>query len=271
MSESFREHELIAALRADLAAEKEGALIVHQQLIEVELQLAAANSRADAAEAEAVATREVLMPWAAWQEHMMHCRRMGTCPICDDGSAEERLMRVAQATNAGSDLLARLEALPLWLHLVSEHAGIYAPEGDLHDMHEHEHNGLGTIRNHERTSRAYSLVKVADVLGEAEGARLERAEFALAAVAVKCPTCGGTGKYTDELVISHALVPPCPTCPDSCGWVSRHEARLKAAANLVRHLRGGSPRPMSHAVIGALEAYDAALKAEEKARTEEKE
>ncbi len=63
------------------------------------------------------------------------------------------------------------DRLALWGHLVSEHAGIFplqATLDELIEMHEHEHNGPGTIRNHPRESRAYSLNKIGKVLSEAE-------------------------------------------------------------------------------------------------------
>lgn len=63
------------------------------------------------------------------------------------------------------------DRLVLWGHLVSAHAGIFSLQATLEellDMHEHEHNGPGTIRNHPRESRAYSIKKIGAVLSEAE-------------------------------------------------------------------------------------------------------
>lgn len=59
----------------------------------------------------------------------------------------------------------------LWAHIVSEHASMISPEltlADLIEIHEHEHDGPGTIRNHPRESRTYSLHKIGKVLSEAE-------------------------------------------------------------------------------------------------------
>lgn len=63
------------------------------------------------------------------------------------------------------------DRLKLWGHLVSEHAGIFPLQmtlEELIDMHDHEHTGPGTIRDHPRESRAYSLRKIGKVLSEAE-------------------------------------------------------------------------------------------------------
>lgn len=62
------------------------------------------------------------------------------------------------------------ERLELWAHIVSEHCNC-APPGSLSAMleyHDHEHDGPGTIRNHPRESRRYSLRKLAEVLSELE-------------------------------------------------------------------------------------------------------
>lgn len=63
------------------------------------------------------------------------------------------------------------DRLTLWAHLVSAHATIVPVQAtldELIDMHEHEHNGPGTIRNHPRESREYSLKKIGRVLSESE-------------------------------------------------------------------------------------------------------
>ena len=63
------------------------------------------------------------------------------------------------------------DRLVLWGHLVSAHAGIFPLQATLEkllDMHEREHNGPGTIRNHPRESREYSIKKIGDVLSESE-------------------------------------------------------------------------------------------------------
>jgi hypothetical protein len=57
----------------------------------------------------------------------------------------------------------------LWLHLVSAHAAGCDPTmtyADLEDLHEHEHDGPGTIRNHPRESRMWDRAKLATVLRE---------------------------------------------------------------------------------------------------------
>lgn len=62
------------------------------------------------------------------------------------------------------------ERLELWAHIVSEHCNM-APPGSLMamlDYHDHEHEGPGTIRNHDHASRHYSLRKLAEVLSELE-------------------------------------------------------------------------------------------------------
>lgn len=68
---------------------------------------------------------------------------------------------------------SRVEEQPakLWAHLVSMHATMLSPEtplADLIEIHEHEHDGPGTIRNHPRELREYSLHKIGKVLSEAE-------------------------------------------------------------------------------------------------------
>lgn len=70
---------------------------------------------------------------------------------------------------------SRVEENPakLWAHIVSQHASMISPElplADLIEIHEHEHDGPGTIRNHPRESREYSLHKIGKVLSEAEPA-----------------------------------------------------------------------------------------------------
>ena len=59
----------------------------------------------------------------------------------------------------------------LWAHLVSEHATILDidfPMDALVEMHDHEHAGPGTIRNHPKEDRSYSLKRLGEVLSEAE-------------------------------------------------------------------------------------------------------
>ena len=57
--------------------------------------------------------------------------------------------------------------LRLWAHLVSTHAGYFNPTIDLIDMHEYEHRGPGTIRNHDPGVWDFDLEKMAVVLDEA--------------------------------------------------------------------------------------------------------
>lgn len=61
--------------------------------------------------------------------------------------------------------------IELWAHLVSEHAGIWALDStfkNLVEAHDHEHEGPGTIRNHPKESRRYSVKKLGEVLSESE-------------------------------------------------------------------------------------------------------
>ena len=63
------------------------------------------------------------------------------------------------------------DPMRLWAHLVSQHATIVPVQATLEEligMHEHEHDGPGTIRNHPRESREYSLKKIGKVLSESE-------------------------------------------------------------------------------------------------------
>lgn len=61
------------------------------------------------------------------------------------------------------------ERLALWAHVVSEHSAIMPPDFSMEELlnyHTHEHKGPGTIRNHEESSRTYSLRKIGEVLLE---------------------------------------------------------------------------------------------------------
>ena len=63
------------------------------------------------------------------------------------------------------------ERIKLWAHLVSAHAAILSPEtpmDDLEELHDHEHEGPCTIRNHPEDSREYSLKKAGRVLLDSE-------------------------------------------------------------------------------------------------------
>jgi hypothetical protein len=68
------------------------------------------------------------------------------------------------------DLENTTDRLDLWAHIVSEHCNA-APPGSVSEMldyHEHEHEGPGTIRNHDPNSYHYNLKKLVEVLSEVE-------------------------------------------------------------------------------------------------------
>lgn len=63
------------------------------------------------------------------------------------------------------------ERVVLWLHCVSEHSAIISPMSSIEELrqyHKHEHQGPGTIRNHDEASREYTLKKIDTVLSEAD-------------------------------------------------------------------------------------------------------
>lgn len=63
------------------------------------------------------------------------------------------------------------DRLPLWAHLVSEHAacvGLDLTAKDLAEFHRHEHKGPGTIREHSPRSRAATMAKIIYVMSEAD-------------------------------------------------------------------------------------------------------
>ncbi len=65
----------------------------------------------------------------------------------------------------------REDRLTLWAHIVAKHACIMATAATLEeliDYHDHEHQGPGTIRDHDRASRETSLHRLGAVLIEAE-------------------------------------------------------------------------------------------------------
>lgn len=67
--------------------------------------------------------------------------------------------------------LDKQERVILWAHLCSEHSGIFNLNSsleDLLDIHQHEHNGPGGIRNHDEALRNFSYKKLGEVLSEAE-------------------------------------------------------------------------------------------------------
>jgi hypothetical protein len=77
---------------------------------------------------------------------------------------------VAGAIVVVGDLEHTTDRLDLWAHIVSEHCNA-APPGSVSEMmeyHEHEHEGPGTIRNHDPNSFHYSLKKLVKVLSEVE-------------------------------------------------------------------------------------------------------
>lgn len=76
----------------------------------------------------------------------------------------------AGAIVAVGDLEHTTDRLELWAHIVSEHCNM-APPGSVSEMmeyHEHEHEGPGTIRNHDPNSYHFSLRKLVQVLSELE-------------------------------------------------------------------------------------------------------
>lgn len=80
-------------------------------------------------------------------------------------TAREQLDKLVEPRSLSNDRLA------LWAHLVSEHAGVYGLQltlEELTDIHKHEHEGPGTIRNHPYESRRAILGKIAKVIGEGE-------------------------------------------------------------------------------------------------------
>ena len=59
--------------------------------------------------------------------------------------------------------------IELWAHCVSEHAAILdlkATMEELADFHDHEHRGPGTIRDHDKSSRKFTLKTLGQVLSE---------------------------------------------------------------------------------------------------------
>lgn len=61
--------------------------------------------------------------------------------------------------------------IELWAHIVSEHAAVVALDAtrsELEELHHHEHNGPGGIRNHPESSRTFKFTKLGTVLAEAD-------------------------------------------------------------------------------------------------------
>ena len=80
---------------------------------------------------------------------------------------------MAPGTETAARNVPRLQndRIKLWAHLVSEHANVIDldyPFAELLDMHRHEHNGPGGIRNHAESLRNYSLKRLGQVLSESE-------------------------------------------------------------------------------------------------------
>ncbi len=71
----------------------------------------------------------------------------------------------------------RNRRIELWAHLVSEHAmciGLNYDMAEYTEIHNHEHKGPGTIRNHPKGSRAYSFKSIGSVLSEQEGTEFDK-------------------------------------------------------------------------------------------------
>jgi hypothetical protein len=98
-----------------------------------------------------------------------------TCLKAHDISLPDEYFReignnVAAGIVSVGDMEQNTDRLELWAHIVSEHCNM-APPGSVSSMldyHEGEHEGPGTIRNHDPHSYHYSLRKLAAVLGELE-------------------------------------------------------------------------------------------------------
>jgi len=63
------------------------------------------------------------------------------------------------------------DRLTLWAHLISEHSsciGLDLPLADLVEIHEHEHDGPGTIRNHPREWRNANVARIVATLAESD-------------------------------------------------------------------------------------------------------
>ncbi len=63
------------------------------------------------------------------------------------------------------------DKLQLWAHIVSKHAAIVSPMATLRELqnyHNDEHEGPGTIRNHDPSSREFSIHRLGEVLIESE-------------------------------------------------------------------------------------------------------
>ena len=70
-----------------------------------------------------------------------------------------------------AEQMKREDRLTLWAHIVCKHAsciGFDSPLETLIEIHEHEHRGPGTIRNHDPASRDADVATLIHVLSEAE-------------------------------------------------------------------------------------------------------
>ena len=78
----------------------------------------------------------------------------------------------------------------LWAHCVSKHSVILSPDlnhVDLLDYHRHEHEGPGTIRDHDSGDISYSLKGIGKVLSECE----EQLSVGMDPQVEKLPTLNG--------------------------------------------------------------------------------
>jgi hypothetical protein len=121
-------------------------------------------------------------------------------------------------------------------HLISEHAdgaAVMRPLKDNQDAHEHEHDGPGTIRNHDRLSLHYDEAKKAEVLAELAAvdehlydpdailadplAHPVHKDIALINIGVrdrgerwaKCANCGNAYQLTPEWISDTVCGEPC--------------------------------------------------------------
>jgi hypothetical protein len=100
--------------------------------------------------------------------------------IVEDGL----ISNVYEHVSRRRELVRDEDRLALWAHLISEHAvclGLDLPLAALIKIHDHEHAGPGTIRNHDSKSRDARIAKIIHVLGEAESgiADMENSELQL--------------------------------------------------------------------------------------------
>ncbi len=105
-------------------------------------------------------------------------------------SAKELLAHARRLEEDASPTSSGMAHSILWAHLTSRHAVIIGPDltyADMLDMHAHEHNGPGGIRDHDEASRVYNIVRMGEILMEAKSlGRVDDIEGAGAAVPPKC-------------------------------------------------------------------------------------